>query len=79
MLPAIYFIAALAILCQGLFYTINHMGRHTELAARLGWLLLTTSALDILLAPLFGRIAAPGYGDALLLAWLAWYLKGERP
>lgn len=78
MLPAIYLIAALAILCQGLFHTINHMGRHTQLAARLGWLLLTTGALDIVLAPLFGRSAAPAYGDALLLAWLAWYLKGER-
>lgn len=79
MLPAIYLAAALAILCRGLFYTINHMGRHTGLLSRLAWLLLTTGALDIVIGPLFGRQPSASYGDALLLATLAWYLKGEQP
>lgn len=79
MLPAIYLAAALVILCRGLFHTINHMGRRTSLLSRLVWLLLTTGALDILIGPVFGRLPSPSYGDALLLAALAWYLKGETP
>jgi hypothetical protein len=71
-------IAVLAILCQGLFYAINRMGRHTGGAARLGWLLLTTAALAVAIAPMFGRTAAPAYVDALLLGWLVWYLKATR-
>jgi hypothetical protein len=49
---------------------------------------LTTGAVDIVVGPLFGRVPAPTYGDALLLAALAWYVlwrdgvmadeKGER-
>jgi hypothetical protein len=74
MLATIYFAAAALILCRGLFIAINRMGRGTPLALRLGWLLLTTGALDIVLGPFFGRIAAPGYGDALLLTALAWFV-----
>lgn len=74
MLLAIYLTAALLILCQGLFYIINHMGRHTPHLARLAWLLLTTGALDVAIGPVFGRMCAPTYGDAVLMAALAGYL-----
>jgi uncharacterized membrane protein HdeD (DUF308 family) len=88
MLLAVYFAAALLILLRGLFVAINRMGRHTAPATRAAWLLLTTGAVDIVVGPLFGRVPAPTYGDALLLAALAWYVlwrdgvmadeKGER-
>jgi hypothetical protein len=72
MLLAVYFAAALLILLRGLFVAINRMGRHTAAATRAAWLLLTTGAVDIVVGPLFGRVPAPTYGDALLLAALAW-------
>lgn len=74
MLLAIYFIAAALILGRGLFFIINHMGRHTAFCTRLAWLLLTTGALDVLLGPVFGRVPAPSYGNAILLAGFACYL-----
>lgn len=79
MLPAIYLIAAGMILCRGLFFAINNMGRHTALSKRLAWLVLTTGALDIVLAPAFGRALSLSAGGALLLAALACYLLRRRP
>lgn len=86
MLPFLSHLAALLLLYHGLFFAINRMGPQTAPAERLGWLLLTTGALDFVAAPWFRRVPlGPWHGLAPLLAlalyWLAprltRYLKGK--
>ncbi|MBJ7309233.1 hypothetical protein ACFOLJ_30925 [Rugamonas sp. CCM 8940] len=78
MLLAIYLGAAMLILCKGLFFTINHMGRHTTLRSRLAWLLLTTAALDVVISPAFDRTPSPSLGGVALVVALACYVLPPR-
>jgi len=47
-------IAAAVILINGLFFTINRMGRHTRHGIRFAWMVMVTGSLGVLLGPLFG-------------------------
>ncbi|MBY0556559.1 MAG: hypothetical protein K2P77_05080 [Burkholderiaceae bacterium] len=73
MLLVIYYCAAAVLLFQGLFHVLNHMDRHSCNVTRLAWLLMTTGALQVLLAPIFGATPMPTFGDVLLLGSVAGY------
>jgi hypothetical protein len=69
--------ATAGIVLHGVFTAINAMGHGTGHGMRLAWITLTTGALGVLLAPLFGK-AQPGAHWTCILIGAALYLVFDR-
>lgn len=70
-------IAAAVILGKGVFFVINRMDRHTRHSIRFAWLVMTTGALGIVIAPLYGYAHPDMWGTALSVG-VALYVVCDR-
>lgn len=69
--------AAAIILTHGLFHVINAMGHGTRHGMRCAWIVLTTGALGVLLAPLFDKPVPSPYWTGILVG-IALYILFDR-
>jgi hypothetical protein len=76
-LMAVNWVAALVILILGLFYAINRMSGETIHCIRFAWICMTTGALSVLMAPLFG-FAHPSFWQTLINVGIAVFLLADR-
>jgi hypothetical protein len=76
MITVLNMIAAVTVLVCGLA-AINKMTRRTSQGMRVAWLALTTGALGVLVAPLYGY-PSPGVWGTALNVGIALHLVFER-
>lgn len=69
--------AAAVILTHGLFSVINAMGHATRHGMRCAWIILTTSALGVLVGPLFDKPVPSPYWTGILVG-IALYILFDR-
>lgn len=77
MILAVNLAAAAVIFCFGLFGAINNMTRTTRHGIRLGWVVLVTGALSVLLGPLYGYIN-PTWSEVILNVGCALFVVTNR-
>jgi len=70
-------LASMVIVFYGVFSVINAMSHATRAGMRTTWVALTTGALGVLLAPLFGKPTPGPYWTAVLVG-IALYILFDR-
>lgn len=69
--------AAAVVFVSGLFFAIKNMNRCTSTGIRFAWIFMTTGALGVLIAPVFGA-RSPTIPETVLLVGFAIFIHYER-
>lgn len=73
----IQMVSAAVVLIAGLFFAIKQMGRCTKASIRFAWISMTTGALGVLIAPIFG-VRSPSFPETVLMVGVAIFIICER-
>lgn len=70
-------VAAGVVFVSGLFFAIKNMSRCTKSSIRFAWIFMTTGALGVLVAPVFG-VRAPSLSETVMMVGFAVFILCER-